>query len=82
MGNCAEWIVEALEIDTSTPELASYGSVYFDGCVAGASDQALLQAGDGNTINMFEANGKVISRGIIENPQLVRCVYERFPTAA
>jgi peptidase A4-like protein len=82
VGNCAEWIVEALEIDTSVPELASYGSVYFDGCVAGASDQTLLQAGDGNTINMIDANGKVISRAEIEDPQLVRCFYERFPSVA
>jgi Peptidase A4 family len=80
VGNSAEWIVEALEIDTSEPELASYGSVYFDGCVAGASDQ-LLQAGDGNTTTCL-TNGKVISRAEIEGPQLVRCVYERFPSTA
>jgi hypothetical protein len=79
VGNCAEWIVEALEIDTSVPELASYGSAYFDACFAGTSNGAELQAGDGNTINMLDANGNLISRGSIENPHLIRCLYEGLP---
>jgi hypothetical protein len=76
VGNCAEWIVESLEIDTNVPELASYGAVYFDACTAGTVKGGLLQAGDGHTINMLDGAGNVISRGSIENPELVRVFYE------
>jgi hypothetical protein len=75
-GNCAEWIVEAIEIDTQTPELASYGDAYFNAAFAGTVNGTFLQAGDGNTINMTDANNNVISTGNIENPKLVRCSYQ------
>jgi hypothetical protein len=74
-GNCAEWIVEALEIDTNTPELARYGDVFFDGANAGTVSGASLQAGSGNVINMVNASNQVISTGMIETPTLVKCSY-------
>jgi hypothetical protein len=81
-GDSAEWILEALALDTDEPALASYGSVYFDGYVAGDSNQNLIQAGDGNPMNMTDFNGNLISRGDILAPHLVRCLYERFPDPA
>ena len=75
-GNCAEWILESLEIDTSVPELASYGAMYFDACISGTTDGTYLNAGNANTINMLSSNGNVISEGVIENETLVRCTYE------
>jgi len=75
-GNCAEWILESLEIDTNVPELASYGAMYFDACNAGTTDNTPLNAGNANTMNMLDANGNVISQGVIENQTLVRCTYE------
>lgn len=74
VGNTAEWIVERLEIDTNTPELAQYGEVYFSETNAGTAKQALLQGGTGNTINMLD-NGAVISQGNIENSTVVEVKY-------
>jgi Peptidase A4 family len=73
-GNSAEWVVERLEIDTNTPELARYGDLYFDDATAGTVSGALLEAGSGNTINMVN-NGQVISEGNIETPTLVQVRY-------
>lgn len=74
-GNTAEWIVERLEIDTNTPELAQYGEVFFSEMNAGTASHALLQGGTGNTINMTDTNGNVISEGIIENATVVEVKY-------
>ena len=71
-----EWILESLEIDTSVPELASYGAMYFDACNSGTTDLTLLNAGNANTMNMLDSSGNVISEGVIENQTLVRCTYE------
>ena len=73
-GNSAEWVVERLEIDTNTPELARYGDVYFDDATAGTVSGAFLEAGSGNTINMVD-NGQVISEGNIETAALVQVRY-------
>lgn len=75
-GNCAEWIVESLEIDTSVPELASYGAMYFDACNSGTTDNTFLNAANANTMNMLDSSGNVISQGVVENQTLVRCSYE------
>ena len=68
-------IVEALEIDTNTPELASYGEVFFDDANAGTVNGASLQAGSGNVIKMLNASNAVISTGTIETPTLVKVAY-------
>jgi hypothetical protein len=74
VGNSAEWIVERLEIDTNTPELAQYGEVYFSEANAGTANAKLLQGGTGNTINMVDS-GNVISEGIIQNASVVEVKY-------
>jgi hypothetical protein len=74
VGNSAEWVIERLEIDTNTPELARYGDVYFDEANAGTVGNATLHAGSGNTINMVD-NGNVISTGTIETQTLVQVRY-------
>lgn len=75
VGNTAEWVVERLEIDTNTPELARYGDVYFDSAFAGTVAGALLDAGDGNVIDMVDSSGNTISTGQIEAPALVQVRY-------
>jgi len=74
VGNCAEWIVERLYIDTNTPELARYGDVYFDVANAGTVGGVILTPGSGNTINMID-NNQVISQGNIETATLVQVQY-------
>jgi hypothetical protein len=74
VGNSAEWIVERLEIDTNTPELAQYGEVYFSEANAGTANAKLLQGGTGNTINMVDS-GNVISEGFIQNASVVEVKY-------
>jgi hypothetical protein len=76
-GNSAEWIVERLEVDTSTPELARFGEVYFNDAHAGTVGGALLSADSADTIDMVDATGEVISIGIIENARLVQVRYWR-----
>jgi Peptidase A4 family len=73
-GNSAEWVVERLEIDTNTPELARYGDVYFDSAYAGTVAGAQLDASAGNVINMIDS-GNTISTGRIEAPALVQVRY-------
>jgi hypothetical protein len=75
VGNTAEWIVERLEIDTSAPELAQYGEVYFSEMNASTSSNVLMQGGTGNTINMVDGSGNVISQGTIENATVVQVKY-------
>jgi len=65
-GNCAEWIVERLEINTSAPELARYDNVLFTEANAATVSEALFDAGSGNVMDMT-ANGHVISEGVIES---------------
>jgi hypothetical protein len=74
-GNCAEWIVEALEIDTNTPELAQYTTVEFTECNAGTVAGATVQAGGGSTINMVDGGGNVISKGEILGATEVQVEY-------
>jgi hypothetical protein len=61
-------------IDSSTPELACYGDVYFDEANASTVGHALLHPGNGNTINMVD-NNQVISQGRIETATLVQVQY-------
>jgi Peptidase A4 family len=74
VGNSAEWVVERLEIDTNTPELARYGNVYFDEARAATAGGALIDAGSGNVIDMVDS-GSTISAGLIETPTLVQVRY-------
>jgi hypothetical protein len=75
VGNSAEWVVERLEIDTNTPELARYGDVYFDEANAGTVGGATLQGGSGNVIEMVDSNNNVISTGALETGTLVQVKY-------
>jgi Peptidase A4 family len=74
-GNCAEWIVEAIQIDIFDAEVASYGDVYFAGAGAGTVRGDFVNAGSGDTINMLDFNGKVVSYGDIEGTTLVGARY-------
>lgn len=73
-GNSAEWVVERLEIDTNTPELARYGDVYFAAAYAGTVAGTQMDASAGNVIDMVDS-GNTISAGQIEAPALVQVRY-------
>jgi hypothetical protein len=75
-GNSAEWIVQALMINSPFPALARYGSVYFDSAFASTVGAVLLDAGSGNTINMVSSGGgRVISAPVLVTPSLVKVSY-------
>jgi hypothetical protein len=75
-GNCAEWIVEALETGpANAPELAQYTTVQFTDCNAGATGGRTMQASEGNTINMIDATNTVISEGQILGTTEVQVSY-------
>jgi|SRR5579859_4085603 len=73
-GNSAEWVVERLEIDSNTPELARYGDVYFAAAYAGTAAGTQMDASVGNVIDMIDS-GYTISTGQIEAPALVQVRY-------
>jgi hypothetical protein len=63
-GNCAEWIVEALETGPNNePELAQYTPVFFNECAAVTVQDKVILPNSGNTINMVDSNNNVISQG-------------------
>jgi hypothetical protein len=74
-GNCAEWIVEALEINTQAPELAKYTEVTFTECNAGTVGGKSVNLSTGNTINMVNGSNQTISLGKIVNPTEVTVSY-------
>jgi hypothetical protein len=72
VGNCAEWIVEAPTVNGGQSALARYGDVYFDECIAGTKNHALLQGGDGDLITMVDASNKPISVPTRETDELIK----------
>jgi hypothetical protein len=74
VGNTAEWVVERLEIDTNTPELARYGDMYFAAAYAGTVAGIQMDASAGNVIDMVDS-GNTISTGRIEARALVQVSY-------
>jgi peptidase A4-like protein len=75
-GNCAEWIVEALAIDTPTPELAIYGQgITFTDCNAGTVSGRSVDLSAGSIINMVDASNKLISQAYIVSPTEVSVSY-------
>ncbi len=75
-GNCAEWILEALETGpNSAPELAKYTTVKFTNCAAVTVKDKVLYPNAGNTINMTNSGGSVISKGSIAGTREVDVSY-------
>jgi hypothetical protein len=75
MGNSAEWIVEAPTVNGGQSALARYGDVYFDECIAGTSQHALLFGGQGNQVFMVDGGGTTISTPTFETDRVVRLQY-------
>jgi hypothetical protein len=75
-GNCAEWILEALETGPhSAPELAKYTTVKFINCAAVTVKGKTLYPDRGNTIDMVNTGGAVISKGKIVGTREVEVSY-------
>jgi hypothetical protein len=74
-GNCAEWIIEALEINTSTPELAEYTTVDFTNCATVSVKDDVIYPGSGTPIDMVNSGGTVISKGSIPSSREVQVAY-------
>jgi hypothetical protein len=75
-GNCAEWILEALETGPhKAAELAKYTTVKFTNCAAVTVKDKVLYPDKGNTINMLNSSGGVISKGKIVGTREVEVSY-------
>jgi hypothetical protein len=72
VGNCAEWIVEAPTVNGGQSALARFGDVYFDECIAGTKNHALLHGGDGDLITMVDSSNKKISIPTRETDELIK----------
>ncbi len=77
MGNCAEWIVEALERTPNVPQLARFTTVEFANCRAGTSRGVALQPGSGEPMYIVDINNPsiTIAQGDIVDPTTVRITY-------
>jgi Peptidase A4 family len=73
VGNSAEWVVERPEVNGVLAELADYGSVFFFNADAW-DGSAVLDAGNGNNIDMDEGGG-VVSEGVLDAPTVIQCLY-------
>jgi hypothetical protein len=75
-GNCAEWILEALETGPKdAPELAKYTEVKFVNCAAVTVKDKVLNPNEGDTINMTNSIGAVISKATIVGTREVDVSY-------
>jgi hypothetical protein len=74
VGNCAEWIVEAPTVGGSQSLMADYGEVFFSVCEAFLTNNATVNGGTGDNINMT-AGGKTVSDGNLITPTIVQCLY-------
>jgi hypothetical protein len=61
-GNCAEWILEGFPTK-GQPTLPKYTTVKFTNCAAVTVKGKVLYPDKGNTINMVDSHGTVISKG-------------------
>jgi len=75
LGNCAEWIVEALNTCDNTPELAKYTAVKFTECRAGTVRGYTVSPGSGSAIDMVDSSNVVISKGQILSKTEVQVSY-------
>lgn len=73
VGNSAEWVVERPEVNGVLSSLADYGSVFFFNADA-YDGSAILDAGNGNNIDMTEG-GNVVSEGVLDTPTVIQCLY-------
>jgi hypothetical protein len=69
VGNCAEWIMEG------NAPLPDYGEIFFSNCQAVLNNNVTVNGGSGDTINMTNAAGQVISEGIVITPTVIQCLY-------
>lgn len=75
LGNCAEWIVEALETHDNLPELAKNKTVKFTECRAGTVGGYTVSPGNGHAIHMVDSSNVVISKGEILSKTEVQVSY-------
>lgn len=76
VGNCAEWIVERPDLNGTPANLANYGEVTFNNALATDTETRTITASTGDTIDMVDANGSIISSATISNRDIVTCVYK------
>ncbi|HVM80201.1 MAG TPA: G1 family glutamic endopeptidase [Stellaceae bacterium] len=74
VGNSAEWIVEAPTVGGAQSAIADYGEVFFSVCEGFTTNNATVNGGTGDNINLT-AGGKTVSDGILITPTVVQCLY-------
>jgi hypothetical protein len=75
VGNCAEWIVEAPTVGGAQSSLANYGETVFTDSDAWTHGGKTVGGGTGESIDMVDSNGKVVSDGILLAATAVECEY-------
>jgi len=78
VGDCAEWILEVRKNVGDTPELADYGTVYFDNCDALSREFADLNPGTAELVMMTNDEGDLISIPEVPANELMRVIRD-FP---
>jgi len=81
IGNCAEWVVEAPQINGEQSAMADYGQVFFNECLSVAEQPTaatLVDGGTGDNIDLYvnPANPDTeVSEGILVSATVVECLY-------
>jgi hypothetical protein len=74
-GNSVEWIVERPMLNGRLTTLANYDSVDFLDCIATTSSGDTIAPESGFAFDMFEMDGRILSKGAIVSARTVRCTY-------
>jgi hypothetical protein len=77
-GNCAEWVVEPIQISGNQIALCNYGSVQFSGCAAKDAKGNVLDPYDspGGTAFKLQQHGKIVSYGSSPGHWQVTCAQD------
>ncbi len=73
-GNSAEWIVETPTVGGVLAQMPDYGEVFFSTCEAYLTNNAVVNGGTGNNINLAQG-GKTVSTGSLISPTIIQCQY-------
>lgn len=74
VGNSAEWVVEAPQVNGQQSSMADFGEVFFSVCEAGTSKSTIVDGGTGDNINLV-VNGVTIAQGTLITPTIIQSEY-------
>jgi hypothetical protein len=72
--NQVEWVLENPGVSGASPQLPSFGEIYFDSAIGGHGLDYLVDGGTDTAINMVQ-NGETVATTTVESPTLIKIAY-------